>query len=140
MVEKEETRKIQFTGKSTYIVSLPKQWILDLGLKRGDPVKVSRKGSNVLQIYPSEYQARAIKTEEATFEIDSEDSSSSIVRKLISLYFLGFKTINVKPKTGSLKPSQRAAIKEAVKRMLMGTEIISDSTGGMTIQVLVNLF
>jgi len=33
----EETRKIQFTGKSTYIVSLPKQWITDLGLKQGLP-------------------------------------------------------------------------------------------------------
>jgi len=35
MEEKEETRKIQFTGKSSYIVSLPKQWIIDLGLKQG---------------------------------------------------------------------------------------------------------
>ena len=39
----EETRKIQFTGKSTYIISLPKQWITDLGLKQGDQVSVGRK-------------------------------------------------------------------------------------------------
>jgi len=36
----EETRKIQFTGKFTYIISLPKQWITDLGLKLGDLVLV----------------------------------------------------------------------------------------------------
>ena len=42
MEEKEETRKIQFTGKSSYIVSLPKEWVLDLGLKQGDQVRVSR--------------------------------------------------------------------------------------------------
>ena len=35
MEEREETRKIQFTGKSSYIVSLPKQWIMDLGLNKG---------------------------------------------------------------------------------------------------------
>ena len=38
MAEGEETRKIQFTGKSSYIVSLPKQWIMELGLKQGDQI------------------------------------------------------------------------------------------------------
>ena len=139
MDEKEETRKIQFTGKSSYIVSLPKQWIMDLGLKQGDQIKVSRQGSSALQIYPPKFHTRAAHIEDAVFEIDPEDETSAIIRKLISLYFLGFKTINVKPKFGRLKPEQRAAVKDAVKRMLIGTEIISDSTGGITIQVLVNL-
>ena len=44
MEEREETRKIQFTGKSSYIVSLPKQWIMDLGLKQGDEIRIVRKG------------------------------------------------------------------------------------------------
>ena len=139
MEDREETRKIQFTGKSSYIVSLPKYWIQEMGLKRGDQVKISRQGSSALQIYPPNHQTRTIQVEDATFEIEPEEDTTSIVRKLISLYFLGFKIINVKPKTGRLKPAQRTAIKDAVKRMLMGTEIISDSTSGITIQVLVNL-
>ena len=139
MDEKEETRKIQFTGKSSYIVSLPKQWIIDLGLKQGDQVRMTRQGSSALQIYPQKFQTHSIQNEDATIEINVEEESSSIVRKLISLYFLGFKTINVKPKEGRLKPIQRTSVKEAVKRMLMGSEIISDSSGGITIQVLVNL-
>jgi phosphate uptake regulator len=138
MEEREETRKIQFTGKSSYIVSLPKQWIMDLGLKQGDQVRMIRKDSSTLEIYPPKFEARSQKKEDATIEIDEEETSS-IVRKLISLYFLGYKTINIKPKTGRLSPNQRNAVKEAVKRMLMGSEIISDSTGGITIQVLVNL-
>ncbi len=139
MEDREETRKIQFTGKSSYIVSLPKYWIQEMGLKRGDQVKISRQGSSALQIYPPNHQTRTKQVEDATFEIEPEEDTTAIVRKLISLYFLGFKIINVKPKTGRLKPAQRTAIKDAVKRMLMGTEIISDSTNGITIQVLVNL-
>lgn len=138
-MEKEETRKIQFTGKSSYIISLPKQWITDLGLKQGDQVKVIRQGSSTLEIYPAKYQPKTVQIEDATMEIDSEEEPSAIVRKIISLYFLGFKTINIKPKSGRIKPNQRTAVKEAVKRMLMGSEIISDSTSGITIQVLVNL-
>ncbi|MBI3254502.1 MAG: AbrB/MazE/SpoVT family DNA-binding domain-containing protein, partial [Nitrosarchaeum sp.] len=96
MEEREETRKIQFTGKSSYIVSLPKQWVMDLGLKQGDQIRMIRKDSSTLEIYPPKFETRSQKKEEATIEIDNEETSS-IVRKLISLYFLGYKTINIKP-------------------------------------------
>jgi len=139
MEEREETRKIQFTGKSSYIVSLPKQWIMELGLKQGDQIRMVRKGSSTLELYPPKFESRIQKKEDAVIEIDGEEKASSIIRKLISLYFLGFKTINIKPKNGRLSPNQRNTVKEAVKRMLMGSEIISDSIGGITVQVLVNL-
>jgi len=134
-----ETRKIQFTGKSSYIVSLPKQWIMELGLKQGDQIRMVRKGSSTLELYPPKFESRTQKKENAVIEIDGEEEASSIVRKLISLYFLGYKTINVKPKNGRLSGHQRNAVKEAVKRMLMGSEIIADSSVGITVQVLVNL-
>jgi phosphate uptake regulator len=139
MDEREETRKIQFTGKSSYIVSLPKQWIMELGLKQGDQIRMVRKGSSTLELYPPKFESRIQKKEDAVIEIEGEEEASSIVRKLISLYFLGYKTINVKPKNGRLSAHQRNTVKEAVKRMLMGSEIISDSSGGITVQVLVNL-
>ncbi len=140
MTNNEEMRKIQFTGKSSYIVSLPKEWVMDMGLKQGDQVTIVRQGTSTLQIIPSKRHTKAVETEDATFEINPDDESAVIVRKLVSLYFLGFKTINVKPKSGRLKPSQRFAVKDAVKRVLMGTEITADSTDGITIQVLINLF
>ncbi len=136
----EEMRKIQFTGKSSYIVSLPKQWISDMGLRQGDQVAVLRQGLSTLQIMPLKHHNKPIGVEDATIEIKAEDEGSIIIRKLISLYLLGFTIINVKPKIGRLKPSQRNAVKEAVKGILMGTEIIADSTEGITIQVLINLF
>ncbi len=139
MEDEGETRKIQFTGKSSYIVSLPKQWIMELGLKQGDQIRMVRKGSSTLELYPPKYESRTQKKEDAVIEIEGEEEASSIVRKLISLYFLGFKTINVKPKNGRLSAHQRTTVKEDVKRMLMGSEIIADSSGGITVQVLVNL-
>ncbi|MEK0345887.1 MAG: phosphate uptake regulator PhoU, partial [Nitrosopumilus sp.] len=138
MENRGEIRKIQFTGKSSYIISLPKQWVMDLGLKQGDQIRIVRKGSSTLELYPPKFESRIQKKEDVTIEIGIEEEAS-IVRKLISLYFLGFKIINVKPKNGRLSPNQRKAVKEAVKRMLMGSEIISDSSGGITVQVLVNL-
>ncbi|HWP78889.1 MAG TPA: phosphate uptake regulator PhoU [Candidatus Nitrosotenuis sp.] len=139
MSEREETRRLQFTGKSSYIVSLPKQWIMELGLKQGDQITITREGRSALKILPSKDQAKSVQIEEAVLEIARDDDNSSIVRKLVSLYFLGYKTIQIKPKSDRLQPGQRNAIKSAVKGMLMGAEIISDSVEGITIQVLVNL-
>ncbi|MEM4252215.1 MAG: phosphate uptake regulator PhoU [Candidatus Nitrosotenuis sp.] len=139
MSEREETRRIQFTGKSSYIVSLPKQWVIDLGLKQGDQITIIREGKSALKILPAKDQAKSVKQEDAILEISRDDDNATIVRKLVSLYFLGYKTIQIKPKADRLQPGQRNAIKSAVKGMLMGAEIISDSVDGITIQVLVNL-
>jgi len=139
MQEREETRRLQFTGKSSYIVSLPKQWITELGLKQGDQITITRQGKSGLKILPVKDQTKTIQTEEAVLEIARDDENAAIIRKLVSLYFLGYKTIQIKPKSDRLQPGQRNAIKSAVKGMLMGAEIISDSVDGITIQVLVNL-
>ena len=134
----EETRKIQFTGKSTYIISLPKQWITDLGLKQGDQVLVGRKGISSLHVTPYNTRKKD-QTETATIEIEPKEETSTVVRKLVSLYFLHFKTITIKPRVGRITPSQRIGIRDAVKKILMGTEITADSSDGITVQILINL-
>lgn len=139
MQEREETRRLQFTGKSSYIVSLPKQWVTELGLKQGDQITITRQGKSGLKILPAKDQTKTTQSEEAVLEIARDDENSAIIRKLVSVYFLGYKTIQIKPKADRLQPGQRNAIKSAVKGMLMGAEIISDSVDGITIQVLVNL-
>ena len=138
MVEKENLRKIQFTGKSSFIVSLPKEWIKDQGIKQGDQVNVVRQGSSVLEIKPVNFGRRSTQ-DAATLMITSKDDKHTITRKLISLYFLRYKTINVKPKDGRIDPNQRIAIRNTVKKILMGAEITADSTNEITIQVLINL-
>lgn len=137
--DREETRKIQFTGKSSYIVSLPKQWVTDLGLRQGDQLVMQRRGAAGLHVMPVKHRASAPHKEDAYVEIASDEPIEAVVRKLISLYFMGFRMIHVVPRGGRLGPQQRAAVKGSVKRMLMGSEIISDSTAGITVQVLVNL-
>ena len=67
----EETRKLQYTGGSSYIVSLPKKWIQDLGLKQGDNVIIMRQGNSTLQIAPASKRASK-EQKEATIEVGKE--------------------------------------------------------------------
>jgi phosphate uptake regulator len=136
--QSEETRKLQYTGGSSYIVSLPKKWIQDLGLKQGDHVVILRQGNSTLQITPA--SKRLIKEQkEATIEVRKDHNPYFIARKLIALYFLGFNIINIAPKEDRLLAEQREVIKNIIRRVLMGTEIIADSATGITLQVLINL-
>jgi phosphate uptake regulator len=138
--QNEETRKIQYTGGSSYIVSLPKKWVQDLGLKQGDHVVILRQGNSLLQLAPAS-KRMSKEQKEATIEIAKDNNNPYfLARKLISLYFLGYNIINVIPKDfGRLTSEQREVMKDVVKRVLMGTEIIADSAGGITLQVLINL-
>jgi len=72
MEEGGETRKIQFTGKSSYIISLPKQWIVDLGLKQGDQIKIIRKGSSTLELYPPKFESRIKKKKMQQLKLDQK--------------------------------------------------------------------
>ena len=138
MSKQEQLRKLQFTGKSSFIVSLPKEWIKDQGLKQGDQVAVSRQGSSTIEIRPINL-GKTNEQESATISISGSDNDDSILRKLIALYFLHYQTIHIKPKTDRITASQRTTVRNAVKNILMGAEITADSTDGITIQVLINL-
>ncbi|MGH9921824.1 MAG: PhoU domain-containing protein [Nitrososphaerales archaeon] len=137
-VEKKEVRKIQFTGRSTYILSLPKKWIEEMSLQPGDPVTIVRQINNALLILPS-IVTKSTKSGEATVVVTPNESLNSVKRMIISVYLAGYNIIHVKSKTGRISPQQKDAVREAVRRNLVGTEIIADSSDYITIQVLMSL-
>jgi len=47
-----DIRKIQFTGRSKYILSLPKKWIEEKKLKAYNHISISRNSNNSLCITP----------------------------------------------------------------------------------------
>jgi phosphate uptake regulator len=136
--ENNETRKIQFTGRSTYILSLPKRWMSEMRLKAGDPVTIVREANNYLSIIPSVTRSSST-LDEAISTVLHTESSNTIKRKVISMYLAGYNIINLKAKTGRISPSQRDAVREVVRRNLVGTEIIADASEIITIQVLLSV-
>jgi phosphate uptake regulator len=136
--ENSEVRKIQYTGRSTYILSLPKKWIGEMSLKAGDSVTVIREANHSLSIFPTSLRAAA-STHEAHSLVAAEDGENTLKRKVVSMYLMGYNVINLKSKSGRIYPAQREAIREVVRRNLVGTEIIGESSDLMTIQVLSSL-
>ncbi|MCW4024999.1 MAG: phosphate uptake regulator PhoU [Candidatus Bathyarchaeota archaeon] len=136
----EETRKIQFTGGSTYIISLPKKWIASNQLKKGSFIKLREEQGGLLTIGPPAAAVQK-KTGEVVIKVSASDSTEMITRKIIAVYLAGHNTLQirpVKPDKQALSTKQRYEIKNFVRRMLVGTEIVTDTSHQLSLQVLLS--
>lgn len=132
-----ETRKIQLTGKSTYIVSLPKSWITEMGLKAGDGVSIQRQEDSSLLVLPRLPQ-KLEKAGEVKIRLSPKENPHAIARKVVSLYLLGYNVIRLIAGEGRISPTQREIIKRFVRTKLVGTEITTDLPSEITLQVLLS--
>ncbi|AIC16353.1 phosphate signaling complex PhoU family protein [Nitrososphaera viennensis] len=136
--EHKEVRKVQFTGRSTYVLSLPKRWIEEMHLHAGDQVTLVRETDNSLSIVPTN-TGPAESLAEATAIITSSEGESSLRRKVVSMYLAGYNIIHLKLKAGRINPALRDAVRDVVRRNLVGTEMIADASDIITLQVLLSL-
>ncbi len=127
-----ESRKVQITGGSTYIVSLPKSWIKERGIKAGDPLWVTNLQDGALLLN------HKLKTEKVTkkkiMQIDDE-SEKHLIRKMIGIYLAGYNTIEIRSK--KIEPKMRRAISDFTK-MVVGPEIIDEDSKCVVLQDLIN--
>lgn len=88
-----EFRKIQFTGRSSYIISLPKKWVKENNLKQGDVVPIVINPDGSLLILPKEPKEVS---ESKELIISKDISPDMAIRLLISAYIQGYDVIDVK--------------------------------------------
>jgi phosphate uptake regulator len=110
----------------------------EMRLKAGDPVTIVREANNYLSIIPSVIRSSST-VDEAVSTVLNTETSNTIKRKVVSMYLAGYNIINLKAKAGRILPSQRDAVRDVVRRNLVGTEIIADASEIITIQVLLSL-
>ena len=135
MSEIKQIRRLQMTGGSTYIVSLPKTWIDELQLKKNSDVTLVKNQNNSITLFQEEQSKKT----NAIALIGKSDSKESIRRKIIAIYLSGYKTIEIKTKGMEIPSTHRSAIRNLVRTTLMGTEIIDASSEKMVLQVLTQL-
>ncbi len=121
------------------MLSLPKRWITQNGLEKGSPLIVRQEESGTLTVLPPEL-GKLEKSEEALIRVSSEDSSEALIRKTVSVYLLGYNIIHIRPKDRQkeILSTQRNAVKTFARNMLVGTEIVTDTSKDLTLQVLLS--
>jgi len=136
-LSREETRKIQLTGRSTYIVSLPKKWVTTMNLKAGSQLVVSQQSDASLILTPRDL-FKPSKFGEASIGVSQKEDPNTMMRKIVALYLVGYNLIGIKTKDERITSLQRNFIKDMTRKKLVGTEIVSDSPNEMKLQVLLS--
>jgi phosphate uptake regulator len=126
-------RKVQVTGGNSFVVSLPKTWVNDVGLRARDPVAVLVQPDSSLLIVPRR-DIRAASKSEAVLEATQGLDKDFLLRHFISYYLAGYDTIRII--LGRSDGGLRGFIREGIRRKLVGVEIIEESSGGILTQCL----
>ncbi|MGZ4850543.1 MAG: AbrB/MazE/SpoVT family DNA-binding domain-containing protein, partial [Candidatus Bathyarchaeia archaeon] len=90
---KEEQRKLQVTGGSTFILSLPKDWAIRNELERGSSMVVRQEDDGTLSIAPSRFSKKE-KQDEAFIKTSLTDNPDAIMRTAISAYLDGYNILH----------------------------------------------
>jgi phosphate uptake regulator len=125
-------RKVQKTGGDSYVVSLPKTWVTDVGLRPKDPVAVMVQPDSSLLIIPRRDLRTAPKSE-AILEAQGLEKDF-LLRHFISYYLAGYDIVRITLGRGD--SSLRAFVREGIRRKLVGVEIIEESSGQILTQCL----
>ncbi|MEM1689605.1 MAG: phosphate uptake regulator PhoU [Candidatus Hadarchaeales archaeon] len=134
---KEESRRIQLTGKSTYIVSLPKWWASEMKLKPGDIINmIVQDDSLLLTVRKSAVEHE--REREATLKVLPDENPDKIIRKIVSLYLVGYNTIRIISEKERISNLQSELIKNFVRTKLIGTEVIMDLPTEIVVKVILS--
>ncbi|MFX1428148.1 MAG: PhoU domain-containing protein, partial [Promethearchaeota archaeon] len=129
-----ETRKVQKTGGSSYIISLPKAWIDKHGVEKNDTLGILSQPDGNLLITPQIDTEKILKTKE--IDVDGIEDGNFLFRILIGTYIMGFSRIEIKS-SRKFEPYIRECITNFTQ-IAIGPEIVEESNNYILIKDLVN--
>ena len=121
------------------MISLPKRWVNEMGLVQGSPLSISRHNSTSLLISVDKNFGDSITRSQdnvGVLSISNLESPETTVRKIACLYVQGYNMIKVRLGENSISSIHKSAIRELLRRQLIGVEIVSDSSDGLLLQIL----
>lgn len=124
-----EARKVQLTGGSTYVISLPKQWAREVDLHAGDTIFLEPLGKQLI-LRPDRRENKGSPSK--GLQMERGEAPEHVLRKLIGAYVTGARLIELR------FPGEEAATAREVartfSRMVIGAEIVEETAGRVLIQ------
>lgn len=123
-------RKIQRTGGTTFIVSLPKKWVETHNLREGDFITLVVNDNEII------LKAKEEDEEELTTVIKiSEKDPKFLERLLISYYLAGYDVLKIVD--DRITEEYRSHIKKIIKKKMIGFEVVDEDINAIEIRSLV---
>jgi phosphate uptake regulator len=129
-----EIRKVQFTGGSSYVLTLPKDWIEAEKIKKNDSLGVEVQPDGALLITRSIDKEPAQKTKE--FDLAGITEPAYLFRLLIGAYISGY-TFIVLHSRQRIPPFVRVVVRDFTQ-MTIGQEMIDETDTTIMLKDLLN--
>ena len=135
-------RRVQCTGRGSYIISLPKEWVEDIGLNRGSEIAFNIQPDSTLTLVPrkimeKEGRENGSKPKEYYINIDPKEPPQSTIRMIRALYAIGADIIRVHFKNTTDATKNKNEIKNLARDNFLGSEIIDETPDEITMQILI---
>lgn len=136
-------RRVQRTGRGSYIISLPKEWIQDIGLKKGSEIDFNVQPDSSLTLVPRKLKEKYeedeyAKLKEYYINVDvSEEDLQSTLRMVKALYVISADIIRIHFKGAEDVVKCKTIIKDFARDTLLGAEIIDETADEITLQILI---
>ena len=129
-----EIRRVQRTGGSSYVVTLPKEWIKSSNVKKNDPLGLLTQSDGTLLITTKITRDRAQRLKE--FDISDTTDQTYLLRCLIGAYISGYNSIKIK--SSKRMPSDIRAIVRKFTQTTIGQEVVEETDTSITLKDLLN--
>ncbi|MCI4335761.1 MAG: phosphate uptake regulator PhoU [Thermoplasmata archaeon] len=123
-------RRIQKTGGSTYIVSLPKTWVVQRGLHAGDVLLFTPRPDGSLTVYAEE--GERVETNRRVVQVSNDMESEHLFRILVAEYIAGAALLEIRTE-GRMSPHTRDVVRSFTQRMI-GPEILEETSESVVVQ------
>jgi len=134
--ETKMVRKVQITGGSTYIISIPKEWVDELGIDKGLDVVMELTRDNALKVYSSKYKEKPRDIIKEIY-INENLLDSAIIMEVISAYLAGYTSIKLV--FSPLILNSVGQIINIVRNKVVGLEVLEENENSVTLHVVVDL-
>jgi len=129
-----EIRRVQMTGGSSYIVTLPKDWIKNLNIQKNDPIGLFRQTDGTLLITPKMNREQTERIKE--FKVDDKINKDFLFRNLIGAYIAGYNSIKLKSKS-RMPPNVRITVRNFTQTTI-GQEVVEETDNSIYLKDLLN--
>jgi phosphate uptake regulator len=135
-------RRVQCTGRGSYIISLPKEWVEDLGLTRGSEIAFNIEADSTLTLVPRKIMEKegredTSKPKEYYINVDPKEPPESTLRMIRALYAIGADIIRIRIKNVLNPVKYKNEIKNLARDNFLGSEVIDETPDEITLQILI---
>ena len=129
-----EIRRVQMTGGSSYIITLPKEWVKTMNICKNDPIGLLQQSDGTLLI-TQKTDKEPIK-KQRTFTVETGKNEEFLFRELIGAYISGYNSVKI-----ISKPRMHPPIRKTIRKYIqttIGQEVVEETDSSITVKDLLN--